>query len=60
VLDNAALKDLASKKLLAPDVKRKAVQHLMEVHELSERRACKLAELDPRVPRSFRGTTLLQ
>ncbi|WP_371309187.1 IS3 family transposase [Hyphomonas sp.] len=46
MLDNAALKDLASKKLLTPDVKRKAVQHLMAVHELSERRACKLAELD--------------
>ncbi|MEZ5953125.1 IS3 family transposase [Hyphomonas sp.] len=46
MLDNAALKDLGLKKLLTPDVKRKAVQHLMAVHELSERRACKLAELD--------------
>mgnify|MGYP001793814286 CR=1 FL=1 len=34
------------KKLLTPDVKRKAVRHVMEVHGLSERRACRLAELD--------------
>lgn len=27
-------------------MKRRVVQHLMEAHELSERRACKLAELD--------------
>ena len=34
------------KKLLTPDVKRRAAHHLMEAHELSERRACRLARLD--------------
>lgn len=34
------------KKLLTPDVKRKAVRHVMEAHGFSERRACRLAELD--------------
>lgn len=33
------------KKFLTPHVKPKAVQHLMDVHELSECRICKLAEL---------------
>lgn len=46
MLDNAALKDLASKKLLTPDVKRQAVRHMFDVHGLSERRARALAELD--------------
>ena len=34
------------KKLLTPDVKRKAVRHVVEAHGLSERRACRLAELN--------------
>ncbi|MGA1341621.1 MAG: hypothetical protein ACO33A_01000 [Hyphomonas sp.] len=34
------------KLLMTPDVKRRAVQHLMDAQELSERRAFKLAELD--------------
>ncbi|WP_112062603.1 IS3 family transposase [Hyphomonas pacifica] len=46
MLDNAALKDLGDKKLLTPDAKRKAVHHVMEAHGLSERRACRLADLD--------------
>ncbi len=45
MLDNAALKDLATKKLLTPDVKRRAVLDVMDRHSLSERRACELADL---------------
>nr|WP_254055688.1 IS3 family transposase [Ruegeria sp. EL01] len=45
MLDNAALKDLANKKLLTPDVKRRAVSDVMDRHGLSERRACELADL---------------
>jgi putative transposase len=37
MLDNAALKDLLSKKMVAPAVKREAVAHLRQVHEMSER-----------------------
>ncbi len=46
MLDNAALKRPCNKKLLTPDVKRKAVRHVMEAQGLSERRACRVAELD--------------
>ncbi|WP_209835617.1 IS3 family transposase [Ruegeria sp. HKCCE3926] len=45
MLDNAALKDLGDKKLLTPDVKRRAVSDVMDRHDLSERRACELADL---------------
>lgn len=45
MLDNAALKDLATKKLLTPDVKRRVVRDVMERHGLSERRACELTDL---------------
>ncbi|WP_282096843.1 IS3 family transposase [Epibacterium ulvae] len=45
MLDNAALKDLGDKKLLTPDVKRRAVRDVMDQHGLSERRACELADL---------------
>ncbi|MCA1538096.1 IS3 family transposase, partial [Bradyrhizobium sp. NBAIM03] len=41
MLDNAALKDLPGKEVVTPAAKRKAVAHLMEAHEMSERRACK-------------------
>lgn len=34
------------KKLLTPDAKRRAVRDVMNVHGLSERRACRLADLD--------------
>lgn len=44
MLDNAALKDLATK-ILSPDVKRRAVSDVMDRHGLSERRACELADL---------------
>ena len=46
MLDNAVLKGSCDKKLLTPDVKRRAVRHAIEAHGLSERRACRLAELD--------------
>src|SRR5439155_15481869 len=41
MLDNAALKDLLSKKMVTPAVKREAVAHLKGAHGMSERRACK-------------------
>jgi putative transposase len=41
-LDNAALKDLLTKKMVTPAAKREAVAHLTSVHEMSERRACRL------------------
>ena len=45
MFDNAALKDLATKKRLTPDVKRRAVRDVMDWHDLSERRVCDLADL---------------
>ncbi|RZI65471.1 MAG: IS3 family transposase [Pseudomonas sp.] len=41
MLDNAALKDLFGKEVVTPAARRKAVAHLMDHHEMSERRACK-------------------
>ncbi|WP_316186356.1 MULTISPECIES: IS3 family transposase [unclassified Bradyrhizobium] len=41
MLDNAALKDLPGKEVVTPAAKRKAVAHLVRVHGMSERRACK-------------------
>ncbi|MGJ5176336.1 IS3 family transposase [Bradyrhizobium oligotrophicum] len=41
MLDNAALKDLPGKEVVTRAAKRKAVGHLMGVHGMSERRACK-------------------
>ncbi|WP_316203118.1 IS3 family transposase [Bradyrhizobium sp. SZCCHNRI30512] len=41
MLDNAALKDLPGKEVVTPAAKRKAVAHLVDVHGMSERRACK-------------------
>jgi putative transposase len=37
---------ISNKKLLTPDVKRRAVQSIMTDHGLSERRACRLADMD--------------
>jgi putative transposase len=48
ILDNAALKDLLSRKLVALAVKREAVAHLRQVHEMSERRACRRLPADDR------------
>jgi putative transposase len=39
MLDNAMLKDLASKKMVTPAARREAVAHLQVAHEVSERRA---------------------
>ncbi|WP_315712583.1 MULTISPECIES: IS3 family transposase [unclassified Bradyrhizobium] len=41
MLDNAALKDLPGKEVVTPAAKRRAVAHLVRVHGMSERRACK-------------------
>ncbi len=40
MLDNAMLREVNSKKVVTPDAKRKAVAHLVEVHKVSQRRAC--------------------
>src|SRR5262249_58443886 len=40
MLDNAMLKDVASKKMVTPAVRREAVVHLRAAYEVSERRAC--------------------
>ncbi|WP_375210912.1 IS3 family transposase [Hyphococcus sp.] len=46
MLDNTALKDLLSKKLVTPAARREAVVYLRETYEMSERRACKTAGAD--------------
>ncbi len=46
MLDNAMLRDVNSKKMVAPGVKRKAVAHLMEQHQVSQRRACGVLRVD--------------
>nr|WP_237708141.1 IS3 family transposase [Oceanicola sp. S124] len=46
MLDNAILKDVAAKKLVAPGVKREAVAHVVEVHGVSQRRACRVLAVD--------------
>ncbi len=43
---NAMLRDVSSKKVVAPDAKRKAVAHLVEVHQVSQRRACSALDVD--------------
>lgn len=40
MLDNAMLKDIASKKMVTPAVRREAVAHLQVTYKVSERRAC--------------------
>ncbi|WP_244473932.1 IS3 family transposase [Rhizobium sp. Leaf321] len=46
MLDNAILKDVASKKLVTPDVKRDAVAHVCMQHGVSQRRACEVLSID--------------
>ncbi|RLL63844.1 IS3 family transposase [Ochrobactrum soli] len=41
MLDNAALEKLLGKEVVTPAARRKAVAHLMDHHQMSERRACK-------------------
>ena len=40
MLDNAMLKDIASKKMVTPVARREAVAHLCQTYEVSPRRAC--------------------
>jgi putative transposase len=51
MLDNAALKDLMTKKILTPAAKREAVARLVSAYEMSERRACRLIEADRKTVR---------
>ncbi|MFG1481177.1 IS3 family transposase [Xanthobacter sp. V4C-4] len=46
MLDNAILKDVAGKKMVTPDAKRKAVAHACAEHGVSQRRACKALSVD--------------
>jgi transposase-like protein len=46
MLDNAMLKDIASKKMVTPAARRKAVAHLHLAYEVSERRACSTLGVD--------------
>ncbi|GGH46192.1 hypothetical protein GCM10011341_06540 [Frigidibacter albus] len=47
----AAMKELLSKKVVAPAVKREAVAHLNALFGLSERRACRIAGADRKMVR---------
>jgi transposase InsO family protein len=51
MLDNAALKELLSKKMVGPVAKREAVAHLRGVLETSERRACVIIAADRKMIR---------
>ncbi|MFC3615139.1 IS3 family transposase [Lutimaribacter marinistellae] len=46
MLDNAMLKDVASRKLVTPGVKREAVAHVCTAHQVSQRRACSVLGVD--------------
>jgi putative transposase len=46
MLDNATLKDIASKKWRTPAAEREAVAHLQSEYEVSERRACTILGVD--------------
>ncbi|MFZ2864653.1 MAG: IS3 family transposase [Ignavibacteriaceae bacterium] len=54
LLDQAALKDLLSRKLVTPAARREAVAILVERHEMSERRACSVIGAD-RTSIRYRG-----
>ena len=49
-LDNAALQELLSKKLVRPAACRRAVDYLMGLGMLSQRRACRLVGITDRWP----------
>ena len=51
MLDNAALKDLLSKKLRTSAARREAALRVMAEHGFSQRRACRLIEVDPKTVR---------
>src|SRR5947208_3266336 len=42
MLDNAMLKDIASKKMVTPVARRIAAAHLRQTYAVSQRRACKV------------------
>jgi putative transposase len=42
MLDNLMLKDINSKKMVTPAVRREAVVHLIQDYEVSQRRACEV------------------
>jgi transposase InsO family protein len=46
MLDNAMLRDINSKKMVTPVGKQKAVVHLMEAHQVSQRRACDVLQVN--------------
>ncbi|WP_245866544.1 IS3 family transposase [Oceaniglobus roseus] len=46
MLDNAILKDVAGKKMVAPGVRREAVAHVVATHGVSQRRACQALAVD--------------
>lgn len=46
MLDNAMLKDVASKKMVTPDAKREAAAHLCTARGVSQRRACAVLAID--------------
>ncbi|WP_407920188.1 IS3 family transposase [Geobacter pickeringii] len=46
LLDNKILKDVVSKKVVAPAARRHVVEYLRQSYSISERRACKLSCLD--------------
>jgi putative transposase len=51
MLDQAALKELLTKKMVGPVAKREAVAHLLNVLQISERRACILVAADRKMIR---------
>jgi putative transposase len=55
MLDNAMLKDIASKKTVTPAARREAVEHLRCAFEVSERRACSALGTD-RTSARYRST----
>ena len=46
ILDNAMLRDVASKKMVTPASRGEAVEHLCRAHEVSQRRACFVLSVD--------------
>jgi putative transposase len=46
MLDNAALKDLAGKKVVTPGARREAALYLRQAYEMRERRACRVIGTD--------------
>nr|WP_241527303.1 IS3 family transposase [Sphingomonas turrisvirgatae] len=46
MLDNAVLKEVASKKLVGPAVQRRAVEDVRQLFDISERRACSILSVD--------------